>query len=140
MATLKAQITADIATVIAPDTLVDLTNQRGTGSTQDSDIIERAAAYAAAKVEGAMGTSIDSDDADFLECVEIGVNLAMLNLTTRFTVLFQPGGTPPRQQVLDELEELKQRRKFRLTRPVLYSQDNEALDRRYNQSTWEDEV
>lgn len=137
MATLKTQILADLRTVLPSATLVDLTNQRDTDSSENTDITERAAAYADAVVRGHLNSDVTGED---LEAVSIGVDLAIINLSKRFNL----GGTgtdgPTLQDTMTALKALQRRRRIANTSPILYSPDYTAVDRLYPITRYEDEV
>ena len=137
MATLKAQILSDLRTVIAEDTLADLTNQRGAGSSEDTNVTDKAASFAANLIQGMLGSDVDGTD---VEAVMHGVDLVVQILSQRFTLDDVANGTPKRATTMQALRDLQRRRRITNTSPTLYAPDYETADRIFDVTEYEDEI
>lgn len=140
--TFAQRIQDDLQVLIASDTLIDLTNQRDTDSSEDTDISLRASQFAAAKIESILGSAGTYDDTDQTigdqVMLDLGVRLAYERLR-RMTGVWDAEDEDVEKQIVEEAKDLNGARVQENALPVRKSKDNEELNKRYKSSEWPDD-
>lgn len=140
--TFAQRIQDDLQVLIASNTLIDLTNQRDSDATEDTDISLRASQFAAAKIESILGSAGTYDDTDQTigdqVMLDLGVRLAYERLR-RMTGVWDTEDEDVEKQIVEEAKDLNETRVQENALPVRKSKDNEELNKRYKSSEWPDD-
>ncbi len=133
MATLAAQTNTDLNALITPQTLQDLTRLRDATGSINTTLLQRAADFAAAKVESFLGDNLTDTD---VIAVSISVRLALLDMSTIYSLRLTPEGTLFIGDVNQELKDLALRRARVEADPVLSTPDFVRIDLKYPAVLW----
>jgi len=140
-ATFAERIQDDLALLIADSTLIDLSRQRDATVTQDTDKTLRVCQMAASKVESVLGDAGSYDDADGTigdqTFLDFGIRMALLYYSQIYTFTLTDKGVASMEFLMAEMESYAKGLRQEASTPVIDGPDNDKLNLRYPDSTWD---
>lgn len=139
MATLAAQIEADLLVLEEDQTVKDLTNKRSSNAATNATLLTKACEHAAAVVARFLGISLTSaSGGDDTQAVQLGVEIAQLKLRNTHGGELRAEAEAAMTGVLDQLRELRDMRRDEEAGFVIVGPDRTAQIVRYPAAAPED--
>jgi len=121
-ATFAERISLDLAILISPSSLIDLTNQRDTDALVNTNLLDRTSQMAAAKIQSRLGDVGSYDDTDGTigdqQALDLGIRLSLHYLTNVYTLTLTDAGQAAQRQLFEEIELLARSRRQEYTLEV----------------------
>ncbi|MCP4549241.1 MAG: hypothetical protein GY835_22540 [bacterium] len=117
-------------TLVADQTVEDLSRQRDATTSENTTLTEEAAETAATEILAELPGMTSADD-DYQACVSIGTRIMTQDMKSEWTMI---GGTDPQQRVdraRNMLKSLSRHRVFEATAPVATDLDMSRLDKNF---------
>lgn len=138
--TFAQRVAVDLGVLLASATVIDLSRQRDTTTTENTARTTRVAQLSAAKIESRLGSAGSYDDTDGTigdqKWLDLGIRLAMFYYSQVYSLVLTDAGTRYLSSVLEELELFSDVLRQEATLGVVAKVDNDGRDARYPHSTW----
>lgn len=131
---LYAEINTQMQLLVASATLIKLTRQQSSTASIDSTVLNAACDHAARAVQRVLGRTVDDTDND---AVDFGVRIALLRLTTFYSLTLTEAGTAYVAGVYAEMADEATARRQGTDSIELSDENFEDLDDRYSEEEWD---